>query len=562
MFKRIGMSRVTTIVLSCILLILIVYHIYFYYTININNLRHLTNSYTYAHFSKINSYNYFLFPSFVLQTHPVRFTLNKGESLYIPKNWWHWIITVEKTTAVNFWFANDQLKTGLNNVPRKINNLYTDDETTQQYHQLVQLIENEEEVCIWNSDKSRDRNKLLKKCSGKSFSQEKQNSRYLMTLHGYGKDVDNINIKHIKHKMKNVIPTPQILVGTSNSIDMNLWVSGGYHDTGLHYDDNDGILYVLKGKKQITLYPPSDSKHIISYDVIPNYTNEQPLCIMYNENTLLDASRELTRSKDVAMAVAAGGLSSQMLLYHSLRCFSTSDTPKKAIQKIYDAKYKTRQLIWGCKNTGGIYRWEVYTYHYHASYHDKPIKNDWKKIMLNQSVVPQEIVEIMNDNNTIINSIDILNQDNCFNEEHHTYERINGANLTTPFYGVGYDIIRGVKTRMCTYIYDTYDNFFKNKTLYFEQLDLPYNIEIEQILHKYKSRNINLCNKHGDYFIQWLMISVDDFIHFLQENHYGECFIQYVMDNKEEYANIPHEISILYHRANMTPFRSGFYGCL
>lgn len=561
MVKRIGMTRAATVILSFLLFMLIVYHIYFYYTININDLRHLTNSYTYAHFSKINAYNYFLFPSFVLQTHPMRFTLNEGESLYIPKNWWHWIVTVEKTTAVNFWFSNESSNMVLDGVPRKINNLYTNEETNQHYNQLVQLIENEEEVCIWNSDKTHDRKQLLKKCSGKSFLQDEQDSRYLMTLHGYGKEVDNTNIKHIKQKMKQVIPFPHILNGTS--IDMNLWVSGGYHDTGLHYDDNDGILYVLKGKKQITLYPPSDSKYILPYDIIPNYANEPPIYMMYNENTLIDGSSSMTMNKDVAIAAAAGGLSSQMLLYHSLRCFSTSDATKKAIQNIYDAKQKSKRLVWGCKNYNGEYRWEVYNYHYGTSDHNNAIKNDWQNIMFNQSYASPEVVATMNDKNTIINSIDILNDPNCFNAEHHTYERvIDGTSLTTPFYGAGYDIIHQVKHKMCTYIYDTYDNFFKNKELYFEQLDLPYNIEIERILHKYKTRNICLCNKHGDYFIQWLKISVDDFIHFLQENNYGECFIQYVIEHKNDYAHIPHEVTIVFHRTNMTPFRSGFYGCL
>ena len=39
----------------------------------------------------------------------------------------------------------------------------------------------------------------------------------------------------------------------NESYDFNVWISSGKHDTGLHYDDEDGVLTLLEGSKEITL---------------------------------------------------------------------------------------------------------------------------------------------------------------------------------------------------------------------------------------------------------------------------------------------------------------------
>src|SRR6056300_2116286 len=79
---------------------------YFYRMINnSNNLRHLNDNFFFAHFSKINNRNFFLYPELLL-TSPIHMTLKEGESIYIPPKWWHWIRS-EKSIAVNFWCLDD-----------------------------------------------------------------------------------------------------------------------------------------------------------------------------------------------------------------------------------------------------------------------------------------------------------------------------------------------------------------------------------------------------------------------------------------------------------------------
>ena len=68
---------------------------------NLNATRHKENS-KYAHYSRINRKNYENYN--IKKTNPIRFTMNKGDCLFIPKGWWHWIVSKPNTKAYNIWF--------------------------------------------------------------------------------------------------------------------------------------------------------------------------------------------------------------------------------------------------------------------------------------------------------------------------------------------------------------------------------------------------------------------------------------------------------------------------
>ena len=58
------------------------------------------------------------------------------------------------------------------------------------------------------------------------------------------------------------VPVPRF-VPADNVIRMNVWMSppqSTIHDTGLHYDDDDGVLIVISGEKSVTVWPPADTK--------------------------------------------------------------------------------------------------------------------------------------------------------------------------------------------------------------------------------------------------------------------------------------------------------------
>ena len=170
--------------------------------------------------------------------------------------------------------------------------------------------------------------------------------------------------------------------------------------------------------------------------------------------------------------------------------------------------------------------------------------------------------ELYNNPNIIINSFDILNSNETSNIEIHTYEKKYLNNYTCPIFGIGYDIINNFKNKCSEFIYDSRDNFIKNYKLFMSYLDLPDNNNILNLLFKYNYYNLCIWNKQNDLFIQWLVISVDDFINFLEENQYKYDFIDYIKNNKDDYKYISHEITIVYDRDTLKPIRSGFYGCL
>ena len=555
---------ISIILIIIVLFILLLCVCYYCVTININNNRHLTRSYHYAHFSKINSWNYLLFPSLLL-TSPKRYVLREGDALFIPKKWWHWIVTPTKTSAINFWFENIIAS----NDPSKINDLYNFEQQQKIYEQIIAYIKEENKHYIWNSSKHFGANGLL--YSGEAFLNEHKNNRYLLTLAGYGNDLNNENIKK---KLIKWIELPDVLkTSTINQekpvIDINLWVSSNYHDTGLHYDDNDGILYVLKGEKHITLFPPNDSKYLAPYDITPNYAKVVPLFMKYNEYHII---KELPykvgfmpyKVGNNRLPFKVGFMPCQMILYQSLICFAKYNNVLTTVQKIYDNKSDPfKKLVWGCKKHDDVYRWEIYNYHYDQYDNTKINKTDWTAIILNGNSISKKIEIIINNKKTIINSIDILNSVDCLNDKHHSYEI--GKNLTAlvlPFYGNGFDIINNKKQKVGTFIYDTYESVIKNGETYCCQLKLSYNNKVKDLLQKYKASDMCLWNKKGDYFIQWLGISIDDFIHFLQENNYGQCFINHIIENRNKYEFLAHEITIVYDKVTLSPYRSGFYGCL
>ena len=51
-------------------------------------------------------------------------------------------------------------------------------------------------------------------------------------------------------------------VNAEFNVDMNLWLTKGSMQSGLHYDEQYNSLTVLQGTKRVFLFPPSESKHL------------------------------------------------------------------------------------------------------------------------------------------------------------------------------------------------------------------------------------------------------------------------------------------------------------
>lgn len=501
------------------------------FTIDLNRPRHLTNSYSYAHFSRINQYNYFFFLQFLFYTKPIYITLNQGEALYIPKKWWHWVHSNEQTMAINFWFDNELLIK-----PQIIQHLYTNEERNELHNNLVNTIHNND-IFIWDtaSNFSFEEN-------GKTFLESKLCNSYLITLDGYHENISQNN--KIKLQARDYIKTPNIIKGFKN-MDYNIWISSKFVDTGLHFDDNEGILFVIEGTKQIILYPPSDTKYLMPYKLEPDYTQQPTIQMNYNANIFIKNTF---------------GYPSEMLLYKTIEFCALSNKVSSSIQTIYNNKNINSKLIYGFKKEKNIYRWEIYFYHY--NYKTKYVNKDGNKNIYNKNTITEFASNELDNIKTIINSVDILNQDDICNHEIHTYEYKYSLNFEMPFYGYGFDIIKDIKTKVGCFVYSTQKDIIYNINKYLDELKLHYHENIFSILYKYNCEDMCIWNKNDTLFLQWFMISIDDFIQFLIEFQYKPEFIHYVIANNENYRNISHEITIVYDMITYMPIRCGFYGCM
>lgn len=465
-----------------------------------NTYRHQGSSTLYAHYSIIDEYDVEKFPSLAL-TSPVHMKLSAGQSLYIPKNWWHWVKTPGKSFAVNFWFNNAR-----DVEPFVFNHTLKIDTS----------VLNKETVDIWNSHKSNKGTAATYKLSFEQFYNSGEDYRYLITLDAYYPGESNSRIKQLLDPYV-CFPTEERIQITGN-YDFNVWASSGVHDTGLHYDDEDGILAVLEGEKDIILFPPSDTEYLYAYPVTYKWLDKEPLNYQYN----------------IAKKIKpVSGTSSGELLY------VTCNGDKRVlsnISKLFDKHYKD-SLVWGYKKEGPKYRWEIYSY----TLHKPDIKITSWDIYPGTRSIPDV--------------------------EHYYYKEEDGTPVALPFWGYSKYKTKGeLLSESEIFVIDDSESFTLSYDKYMDRLGFG---SIKQdfrsiILEKYPCYQICIHNKKpGEIFVQYLGISNDNFLEFLETNDYPTYIQNFVNERSRlDCYNINNEVTIVYDVQSKDIIRSGFYGNL
>ena len=213
--------------------------------------------------------------------------------LYIPQGWWHWIFSQDEAIAVNFWF-NTQSTTSVNQLQLDICDYTIEQDIFQQQYLAKNqplLIKhggkNWPAITLWQRDylankkdliipqffsglgqhssfapvdkpcwNNRYRNQKIKlfpqiefqKLSQKISEEPQLNYVAFITLSARSSLLDNI--------------TKPDLLEKQNINSINFWYSYGNLHTGLHYDDYENILVLVKGTKRVFLYPPNQSKFL------------------------------------------------------------------------------------------------------------------------------------------------------------------------------------------------------------------------------------------------------------------------------------------------------------
>lgn len=500
--------------------------------------RHLMAEYSFAHFSYITEKNKWLFPQFAL-ARPMCFEVSAGEAVWIPKKWWHWVVSDAHTIAVSYWCHGS--KADGESKPYKLR---------MENDELCKLADAEltkaSSARIWNSEMD-----TLKNEQTLDYARD----RCIITLPGYNEDRSDPMQKGNLELYKNIrphIPHPPIPIwkGRVADVDMNLWIALGHHDTGLHYDDNDGLLQVLKGRKHVRLYPPSQSRYLAPRSIIPAWAIHTPWCVAYNKYTNygpLDASRTWPSAR---------------LLYESMSAMSNSAAIMECC-KAANSCAAVGTYVWGCKWHNGEMRWEVYIYQYDMTSH---MPRDARALLpYERHPVKLYDGDGSGPNPLIITSFDIFDQKEPLGTTLHMYYSTQGFTMDLPFRGYGTNVTmrKGVQHES-TYIYDTYDGFVRNFAAHMDSIGVEWRGKnLERLLDVYDCEDICIFNKSEDtFFVMYINIMVEDFVEFLVEHAYPRAFVEHVQCNVERYRELRHEIAVVYDMRTHKPIRSAFYGLL
>ena len=460
---------------------------------NSSNLhRHKKSDSLYAHFSDVDQFDTELYPNLKF-TNPIYFKLEKGQSIYIPKGWWHWIKSTIKSFAVNYWFSND-------------NQL---DPFIFDYHFEFDINKlNDEEVYIWNSSKY---NEYSLVDSFEKFYNSGLDDRYVLTLSNYTDGEKNYKVKNVvkpyaKFPVHNKIKY-------NESYDINVWISSGKHDTGLHYDDEDGVLTLLEGSKDLILFPPSDSENLYTYNTKYDWRRKKAINFLYNSFNIKET--------------ISGVPSSEIL-------FNTCNGDVRVLSNISKLfKKYGRNLVWGFKKSNDDYRWEIYKY----DLQQDPIITSW----------------------------DIYKNRYEISDIEHYYFKDAHIPLGLPFWGMSkYRREGNLYEESKIFVLDNYIPFKKNYDSYMIKLgygDIRDKFK-EIILNKYQCYQICIHNKNeNQIFVQYLGISNQDFLSFLKLNDYPSHLINFIEEQiKLNRYKINNEITIVYEISSQKVVRSGFYG--
>jgi len=512
-------------------LIILLILIYFKYSLkNFNIKKHSTNEIAVGHYSDVVYNNFLLYPK-LLFTSPIYFTINENESLWMPKYYWHWIKSSELTIAVNFW------------VPKLNNN----DSKYEKPFKLSSNYQNNELICK-NILSYKEKISFFDKSTTKLIEKNIQNlnlneNNYFYTVPKFNDNInefENINSKFHNLNQEHII-IPDFLKN-ENNIKPNFWFATGNHETGLHYDDYDNLLCVLKGKKTIILYPPTDSIYLDPYPIIPFWANTKAIDFDSNEYKFY--------------GFVENSLPSSRLLYELILCYNN----KKMLSIITNLvkKIGINKLIYGCKLKDNIFRAEIYCYYKGTI--DEELNNNLKNLYIYNEINDNFYTYKNNNDNIVIHSIDLYNNEEVIGDEIHFY---HSSSNKLPYNGYSTTIKKDNVLNESIFILD---DASKVKNLFDDYMKLikynNYNKNFIKLLNKYDCKKISLFNKFSnDIFIQYLNISITDFIKFIKEFKYPSQFIKHVEENKTNYEKIKHEITIVYD-SNCNPVRSSFYGII
>tara|TARA_R110002072_G_scaffold45565_1_gene126643 strand:- start:50094 stop:51764 length:1671 start_codon:yes stop_codon:yes gene_type:complete len=548
-----------------------------------NGASHRYSDSKYGHFSPITAGNKHLFPD-LIKANPQKFILEKGDCLYIPSNWWHWITSHgERSIGVNAWFSYSR-EDGL---PKKYNNIASEwpalTKWTNEY--LISICDKSNPGGIWIwSEKSA----IKKRITLKEFIDRHGDSilekefAYLLTAPEYELAGHPQNKFFIEALSSDVFIPDCLDVDGLGDAKWNFWMNFGGIDSGMHYDNDDGYLFVVDGRKEIILYPPSDSKYLSPYPLIPTQLQQTKRHFMFN--LYRDLGPISTSPVGDDYIDTADLLAISLLRAPNLAKFTLE------LQK----KYGPGKIVYGVKNCDGVFRWEYYFYGVNKEASNGQHSKDFFATSSNNSqfALPSNYAsnnpEPVSEANVqgeatplMIYSYDYT-EDMFFNyrpengTEQIIYDNINLYYPLEDYIEMPFtfkEITHSIpddkelfKSVACLMIYD---NLFTTKAnIHYHCKNLGIDKSDADNLIKffegsnYKCLVINLVNKKSEIGLYCFGISYEAFLNFLTEYLYTHNLVVAVTNFSEESKKMEFEVGFHFPKGDTSgrPSRTAFYG--
>ena len=373
------------------------------------------------------------------------------------------------------------------------------------------------------------------------------------------------------------VPFPSEMVGA----DANFWMNFGRIDTGLHYDDDDGLLCVVKGRKVVTLYPPSDSAFLYPYPLQPIKLDGHNKVFHYN--LYIELPIEITREESKSPSERNLVTSAQLLEVTLQRA------PNVALvaRKLQD-KFGAGRIVYGIKNMKGVVKYEFYFYGLDKLKRVAPVKGSYyASPECNQDFDIQETLadlfpndkydfRFLDKTNLCIWSIDLTEEDVLNQSTPHLnlyYACEDSLNIPIILAEKTYHKDGSIKLRSISYT-GRYDKILQNVNV-FRLTCLSIGLVDHDIIrlinfmntYFYKSEFISIFNKGTEVGLYFYGIPYQPFVDFLMRYDYPVGLITLVVDHPHEISQLKLEVGFHFNKAvgsaadsASEPTRSAFYG--
>ena len=505
-----------------------------------NLVRHKTNEYAYGHYSAITHATKLWHPLYWLTTSQW-VTLEAGDSLWIPQYWWHWVESEPATVAINTWTGRVR-----GNMPSMIARPQTLRQTNFYPGVLPRVRSYTGDVTVWDSA----RDVFLPGMPFAHFLRSREDGKYIITLdaHSSAPGSKKFNDQLYAHVAPAIQPPAfWTTLSADSSVEANLWISSGAHDTGLHYDTSYGLLTVLQGRKRVQLFAPDQAKFLRPLSVIPRWAAlTTPIRMEYN---IFRASK---------VSCTSGTLPSARLLYESLHVGGSESFMK--LVGLLQSHVGENNIVYGVKQVcgSGSMRWELYSYHYNKFSRHQPAAAGMDTMLLPAPLAGDVVVHskdfVLNGEGSIVLGTDT-----------HTYRGLTQLNY--PHMGCGHTLPQGSEESRLEslYIISGYQDVRTNLAAYLDYLQYAPSLApaVLTLLQKYKCTDVALFQKFdGNVFIIYMGLPVHDYADFLETFRYPAQLAQHVRVHVQQYRDVVHEVAVVYALDTLAPVRSAFYGVL